>query len=122
MWSFVRGETWSLRRWLVEDGAAVSAGQIVAEIECRSCVAEIECPYPGTLRHNVATETEIARGDPIGRIQTSQAEYNTYLREGGHIQFSVHLDPRELEILESRRGSQSREEFVAQLVCRALRE
>ena len=46
--------------WLVADGAAVAAGQAIAEIETDKATAELEAPSAGVLRH-VAEEGAIVR-------------------------------------------------------------
>jgi pyruvate dehydrogenase E2 component (dihydrolipoamide acetyltransferase) len=59
-------------RWLVEDGAAVSAGQVLVEVETDKATVEIEAPSDGLL-HIVAAEGDIvavegvlAEVEPVG--------------------------------------------------------
>lgn len=57
-----------LVRWLVPNGTAVAAGQLVAEVETDKAVVEIEAPKAGVL-HTVLGESEIVRiGDLLARI------------------------------------------------------
>jgi pyruvate/2-oxoglutarate dehydrogenase complex dihydrolipoamide acyltransferase (E2) component len=44
-----------LARWLAEDGATITKGQALYEMETDKVTNEIESPAPGRLRH-VATE------------------------------------------------------------------
>lgn len=42
-------ESGEIVRWLVEDGARVTAGQVVVEIETDKATAEVEAPVSGVL-------------------------------------------------------------------------
>ncbi len=58
-----------LVRWLHPDGAMVTAGDIVAEIETDKAVVEIEAPASGRLRIIVAEAgTVVAMGGTIGAV------------------------------------------------------
>jgi pyruvate dehydrogenase E2 component (dihydrolipoyllysine-residue acetyltransferase) len=58
-------------RWLVEDGAAVAAGQLVVEVETDKATVEIEAPVDGMLRilagegEIVAVEGVLAELEPV---------------------------------------------------------
>ncbi|HLI74805.1 MAG TPA: lipoyl domain-containing protein [Acidimicrobiales bacterium] len=54
--------------WLVEDGAAVRAGQPLYEIETDKATNEIEAPAAGRLRR-IAVEAETYQvGDPVAEL------------------------------------------------------
>lgn len=57
-----------LTRWLVEDGATVSAGQPLYELESDKSVQEIESPAAGTLRIAVAIGDTYPVGTLLGEI------------------------------------------------------
>ena len=57
-----------LARWLVEDGAMVTKGQPLYEMETDKVTNEIESPAPGRLRR-VALEGETYQvGEPVAEI------------------------------------------------------
>jgi 2-oxoisovalerate dehydrogenase E1 component len=59
-----------LVRWLQDDGAAIEAGAIVAEIETDKAVVEIEAPASGRLAQHVrAPGTTIRMGETIGAVR-----------------------------------------------------
>ena len=53
-----------MSRWLVEDGEAVAAGQLVVEVETDKATVEIEAPVAGVLRI-VAAEGAIVAVDGV---------------------------------------------------------
>ncbi len=55
--------------WLVDDGARVSAGQVICEIETDKAVQEIVADADGTLLRLVPVDTIVAAGTVIGRIE-----------------------------------------------------
>ncbi|MEO3792182.1 2-oxo acid dehydrogenase subunit E2 [Nonomuraea sp. B10E15] len=59
--------------WLAPDGAAVRAGEVVAEVETSKTVEELVCEHDGVLTHLAPAGRDIAPGDPIARV-TSPAE------------------------------------------------
>jgi pyruvate/2-oxoglutarate dehydrogenase complex dihydrolipoamide acyltransferase (E2) component len=58
----------TLTRWLLEDGAAVSAGQPLYELESDKSLQEIEAPASGTLRIIAATGVSYEVGTVLGEI------------------------------------------------------
>jgi len=54
-----------LTRWLVEDGAAVTEGQPLYELESEKSVQEVEAPASGRLRIAVA---ETGETYPVGTV------------------------------------------------------
>ncbi|TDD01104.1 lipoyl domain-containing protein, partial [Nonomuraea diastatica] len=59
--------------WLARDGAAVRAGEVVAEVETSKTVEELVSEYDGVLTQLMPAGRDIAPGDPIARV-TSPAE------------------------------------------------
>ena len=54
--------------WLYSDGDAVQAGAVIAEIMVEKSSFEVIASASGTLRINVAEESEVRAGEVIGRI------------------------------------------------------
>ena len=57
-----------LDRWLVEDGAAVEAGQPLAEVVLVKATLEIVAPAAGRLVHRVKQGDTLAQGVPIASV------------------------------------------------------
>lgn len=57
-----------ISRWLVTEGSAVTAGQIVFEIENDKAAVEVEAPAAGVIRGLAAPETEVDVGATVARI------------------------------------------------------
>ena len=68
-------DLWDLERsgsivlWLYPDGAAVKAGELIAELLVEKTTVELEAPATGTLRIKVQPEVEIDRGDLVAVIE-----------------------------------------------------
>lgn len=63
-----------LTRWLVEDGAPVTAGQPLYELESEKSVQEVEAPASGKLRIIVtATGETYPVGTVLGQILEADA-------------------------------------------------
>jgi pyruvate/2-oxoglutarate dehydrogenase complex dihydrolipoamide acyltransferase (E2) component len=58
-----------LTRWLVEDGARVTAGQPLYELECDKALQEIEAPASGKLRILASLGETYPVGTVLGEIQ-----------------------------------------------------
>jgi pyruvate/2-oxoglutarate dehydrogenase complex dihydrolipoamide acyltransferase (E2) component len=63
----------TLTRWLAADGAAVAAGQPIAEIETEKATAELVAEVGGTLLHAVATGAQVPIGAPLGFVGATLA-------------------------------------------------
>lgn len=61
-------QTGKIARWLVEDGAAVTAGQVIFEIDNDKAAVEVEAPAAGTLRHLAEEGAEVDVGAEVARI------------------------------------------------------
>lgn len=61
-------KTGSIVVWLCPDGAAVSEGDLIAEILVEKTTLELLAPATGTLRICVQPETEIDRGQLVANI------------------------------------------------------
>jgi pyruvate/2-oxoglutarate dehydrogenase complex dihydrolipoamide acyltransferase (E2) component len=55
--------------WYVDEGARVTADQVVAEVQVDKVSAEVLAPAAGVLHRLVAEEATVHQGDPIGRIE-----------------------------------------------------
>ena len=64
-------QTGRIARWLVEDGATVTAGQVIFEIDNDKAAVEIESPFAGTLHHLVPEGAEVEVGAEVARILTA---------------------------------------------------
>ena len=54
--------------WYVDEGAAVTADQLIAEVQVDKVSADVVAPAAGVLHRIVEEETAVHQGDPIGRI------------------------------------------------------
>ncbi len=54
--------------WLVTDGAAVSEGQLIAEIMVEKIQHEVLAPANGTISISKQAEAVVAKGDEIASI------------------------------------------------------
>ena len=61
-------QTGSIGKWLVDDGATVTEGQPIYELEIEKTMMEIESPASGILRQNAAAGEDFAVGEIIGEI------------------------------------------------------
>ncbi len=57
-----------LARWLVEDGASVTAGQPLYEMESEKSIQEVEAPASGKLRILAAIGETYPVGTVLGEI------------------------------------------------------
>ena len=62
-----------LTRWLFDDGASVTAGQPLYELESDKSLQEIEAPASGKLRIIAATGVSYEVGTLLGEILESAA-------------------------------------------------
>ncbi|KAB8194428.1 dehydrogenase [Nonomuraea phyllanthi] len=61
-------EAYVLLEWLVADGAAVRADEVVASVETSKTVEELVSAYEGVLTHLLPAGSDCAPGQPIARI------------------------------------------------------
>lgn len=54
--------------WFVEDGDAVQADQLLAEVQVDKVAAEVPSPRAGRVHLLVAEEATVIQGTPIARI------------------------------------------------------
>ncbi len=64
-------ETARLTRWIVDEGARIAPGDVIAEIETDTATMELEASQSGTLRRRIvpAGPAEIASGTPIADVE-----------------------------------------------------
>lgn len=55
--------------WFAEDGAQVTGGMLLAEVQVTKISEEIAAPVEGTLRHKVAEGAVVAQGDLVAVIE-----------------------------------------------------
>lgn len=55
--------------WLVDDGSAVKAGALIAELMTAKVQYEIQAPESGTLKILKQIDDVVAKGDIIGSIE-----------------------------------------------------
>jgi pimeloyl-ACP methyl ester carboxylesterase len=60
--------TGRISRWLAEDGAMVTQGQVIFEIENDKAAVEVEAPATGVLRHLAAEGDEVEVGAEVARV------------------------------------------------------
>ena len=56
--------------WFVHDGQAVTAGQIIAEVQVEKVSQDVEAPVAGVVRLLVAEEEAVHQGDLIATVET----------------------------------------------------
>lgn len=61
----------NLLTWIYDDGAEVSAGEVIVEIMVEKLQVEIEAPASGILLHAKLEGDLVKRGDVIGEIDTN---------------------------------------------------
>lgn len=61
-------------RWLVEDGAAVAAGQPVVEVETDKATVEVEAPADGTIRRVIDEGTVVPVDTTLGQIHDGEPD------------------------------------------------
>lgn len=66
------GEVGAVIAWHVAEGDAVTAGQLVAEIETEKATVDVEAPVAGTVVElSVELEVEVPVGTPILVVETA---------------------------------------------------
>ncbi len=58
----------TIAEWLMADGAAVQAGQVIASVESDKATYEIEATASGVLHHMAAVGDEVPVGQPLAEI------------------------------------------------------
>ncbi len=61
-------QTGVIGQWLVEDGACVTEGQLIYELEIEKTMVEIEAPTSGVLKQIAVTGESYNVGEIIGEI------------------------------------------------------
>jgi pyruvate dehydrogenase E2 component (dihydrolipoamide acetyltransferase) len=69
-------ETGRLINWLVEEGASIEKGDVIAEVETDKAVAEIESPVSGTVQKIL-----VPAGDDDIKVEAPLIEINTGISE-----------------------------------------
>ena len=54
--------------WFVNDGEAVVAGQVIAEVQVDKVSQDVEAPVAGVLRQVVAEGVGVRQGEPLASI------------------------------------------------------
>lgn len=58
-----------LATWFVDDGATVTADQLIAEVQVDKVAAEVLAPAAGTIRLLVEEEAVVRQGAPVAQIE-----------------------------------------------------
>lgn len=74
-------ETLMLVEWLVQDGASVEPGQLVAVVETSKATAEVEADEAGLIELAAAARSRLAPGEVIARVHADQQAYEKALAE-----------------------------------------
>ena len=72
-------------RWLVEDGEAVAAGQLVVEVETDKATVEIEAPGSGVLRIVAAEGAVVAVDGVLAELEPALASRADEGRDDGAV-------------------------------------
>ncbi|MCW1916541.1 lipoyl domain-containing protein [Luteolibacter sp. GHJ8] len=106
-----------LVRWHREDGAAVEVGALIATLETRKAVNEIEAADAGVLRHLVKEGDTVAIGACFAMIE------NDGLREEGDaLHLTMEISRDDLAAIDARRGELSRDEYALRCVRERLEQ
>lgn len=70
-------ETGRIAAWHVEEGATVSKGDPIFDIETDKAAMEVEAPADGTLHHAVPEGAEVPIGAPVGWLYAEGEEVGT---------------------------------------------
>ncbi len=62
------GEDGVVTAWFVDEGAACSDGQLIAEVQAEKVSAEVEAPGAGRVMNRVAVNDPVPQGSPICQI------------------------------------------------------
>jgi pyruvate/2-oxoglutarate dehydrogenase complex dihydrolipoamide acyltransferase (E2) component len=54
--------------WFVNDGEAVVAGQVIAEVQVDKVSQDVEAPVAGVMYQLVAEGVGVRQGEPVARI------------------------------------------------------
>ncbi|MGZ4436631.1 MAG: biotin/lipoyl-containing protein [Nocardioidaceae bacterium] len=57
-----------LATWFVDDGATVTPGQLLAEVQVDKVSAEVPSPAGGVVHRLVVEDQAVRQGEPIARI------------------------------------------------------
>lgn len=77
----VNSETATLIEWHVDDRQAVSAGDVIAEIETSKAIIDVTSPGDGFLLHGAPAGTEVRLSEPIARLFDDLAELDAFAAE-----------------------------------------
>ncbi|MFP5336306.1 MAG: lipoyl domain-containing protein [Actinomycetes bacterium] len=58
-----------LSTWFVDDGQAVEADELLAEVQVDKVAVEVPAPVAGVVRRLVEEEAAVPQGTPIARIE-----------------------------------------------------
>lgn len=72
----VEMETARIAAWTVDEGAEVSAGEIIANLETDKVVFEFEAPEAGVLRRVASEDAELEIGALMAVLAADRAEYD----------------------------------------------
>ena len=61
-------QTGVIGQWLVKDGASVTVGQLIYELEIEKTMVEVEAPASGVLKQIAAAGESFSVGEIIGEI------------------------------------------------------
>lgn len=62
----------SVVEWKVKEGAAIEAGDFIADCEADKATFELRAPVSGIIRDLLSTDEKVAIGTPLARIATSK--------------------------------------------------
>jgi pyruvate/2-oxoglutarate dehydrogenase complex dihydrolipoamide acyltransferase (E2) component len=78
----IYNEDVTLLAWLVEEGAHVSAGDPLFEMETSKVEQEIEADHSGWVHQQVTPGAVLAIGTEIGAIATTEEDYRRLMEAG----------------------------------------
>jgi pyruvate/2-oxoglutarate dehydrogenase complex dihydrolipoamide acyltransferase (E2) component len=70
-----------LLEWVVDEGAAVSPGDVLFVLETEKTTAEVEAESPGFLHRQVEAGEKVAIGSSVGAVAATREEYEALVAE-----------------------------------------
>lgn len=96
-----------LVRWHREDGSVVELGALIATLESKKVITEMEADHAGILRHIAREGETLALGACFAVI-----EHDGLRRKDGALCLTMEISDEDLAVIDLRRGGMSRDEYA----------
>jgi pyruvate dehydrogenase E2 component (dihydrolipoamide acetyltransferase) len=105
----------ALTRWHMNDSCLVARGDLIATLETKKAILDIEAEHDGCLHHSAHEGMTVAYGEPIGYI-----EHDGLVSKGESLILMLELSTADLSLIDSSRGNAPRDAFVLDCIREAL--